>query len=66
MRSVMKSRIVRALAPRARIARVFVAVALAGAFTSSCDVHGISGPGSLVNLVVRAVSDTRERWLVDT
>ena len=72
MRSVMKSRIVRALAPRARIARVIVAVALAGAFTSSCDVHGISGPGSLVNLVVSpnpttlAVGGTRQFTAVGT
>ena len=72
MRSVMKSRIVRALAPRARIARVIVAVALAGAFTSSCDVHGVSGPGSLVNLVVSpnpttlAVGGTRQFTAVGT
>ncbi len=52
MRSVMKSRIARTLAARARIARVIVAVALAGAFTASCDVHGISEPGTLATLVV--------------
>ncbi len=72
MRSVMKNRIVRALAPRARIARMIVAVALAGAFTSSCDVHGISDPGSLVNLVVSpnpttlAVGGTRQFTAVGT
>lgn len=72
MSRVMKNRIVRALAPRARIARMIVAVALAGAFTSSCDVHGISAPGSLANLVVSpnpttlAVGGTRQFTAVGT
>ena len=72
MRSVMKSRIVRALAPRARITWMMMAVALGGAFTSSCDVHGISDPGSLVNLVVSPnpttlpVGGTRQFTVVGT
>ncbi len=52
MRSFMNSRIIKALAPYARAPRIFVAVALAGLSTASCDVHGISGPGSLSSIVV--------------
>jgi hypothetical protein len=52
MKSFMKSRIVEALAPRAPVARVIVAVAFAGLFTGACDVHGISGPGTLSSIVV--------------
>lgn len=32
--------------------RAFAAIALAGAFTAACDVHGISDPGSLASIVV--------------
>ena len=52
MKSVMKSRILQTLAPRARIAQAIVAVALAGFFAASCDVHGISAPGTLASLTV--------------
>jgi len=52
MKSVMKSRILQTLAARARIAPVVVAVALAGFFAASCDVHGISSPGTLASLTV--------------
>lgn len=52
MKRVKKSRVVQALAPRARIARVIVTVGLAGLFTAGCDVHGISEPGTLASIVV--------------
>ena len=52
MKGVMKSRVVQALAPRARIARVIVAAGLAGLFTAGCDVHGISEPGTLTTLTI--------------
>ena len=52
MRSFMSSRIIQALAPRARTARVFVAIAVAGLSAAACDVHGISEPGSLSAIVV--------------
>ena len=52
MNSLMSSRVLGAFARHARIAPVVVAVALAGMVTASCDVHGISGPGTLSTLVV--------------
>jgi Ice-binding-like len=41
------SRAVSALAQRARIIPLVAAVAFAGLFTASCDVHGVSEPGTL-------------------
>ncbi|MDB4874002.1 MAG: hypothetical protein JWM41_448 [Gemmatimonadetes bacterium] len=52
MTSLMKGRVGKALAPRARIARVIVAAACAGLFTTACDVHGISDPGTLSAIVI--------------
>ena len=52
MKSTMKNRVVRALAPMGRSVRMLVAVAIAGAFVSACDVHGVSSPGSLASIVV--------------
>ena len=52
MKSFMKSCIAGALAPRAPIARVIVAVAFAGLFTGACDVHGISEPGTMTAIIV--------------
>ena len=52
MKSFMRSRFPRALAPCARTARVVAAVAFAGLFTAACDVHGISDPGTLTGIVV--------------
>ncbi|HVA57567.1 MAG TPA: ice-binding family protein [Gemmatimonadaceae bacterium] len=51
MRSPM-SRVVHALAQHARMARIIAAVAVAGLFVASCDVHGVSSPGSLSALVI--------------
>ena len=48
----MVGRTLRTLAPRARMARVIAAVAIAGLFAASCDVHGISAPGTLASLSV--------------
>jgi hypothetical protein len=47
MKSTTNNRILRALSPTVRSARVFVAVAIAGALISACDVHGVSSPGTL-------------------
>src|SRR5258705_710386 len=52
MTSLTKSHIPRALGTRARVARVVAAVALAGAFTAACDVHGVSEPGTLSTLTI--------------
>lgn len=51
MISVRVSRMSRALARRARVAPVLIAVACAG-ILSACDVHGLSEPGSLSTLSV--------------
>jgi Ice-binding-like len=47
MKSFMVLRTVRALARRAHIARVLVAIASVGLFAAACDVHGISTSGIL-------------------
>ena len=52
MRSVISKRILPALGPRTRTARVLLAIAVAGLTTASCDVHGVSGVGSLSAIVV--------------
>jgi hypothetical protein len=52
MKSIMLNRITRALAPRARIGPVIMAVALAGLFTEACDVHHLSDPGTASTIVV--------------
>jgi hypothetical protein len=52
MRSVMKNRIVAALTPRTFIVPVIATIAVAGLFTTSCDVHGISDPGTLSSMTV--------------
>ena len=48
----------RSIISRARTARVFVAVALGALATASCDVHGISGVGSLLTIVVSPNTQT--------
>jgi len=58
MKSITNTRSLQGLTPRTRFARVIVAVALAGAFTAACDVHGISGPGSLATLAVSPPTTT--------
>jgi hypothetical protein len=66
MRSLTSSPSLRALAPRARAARMFATIALAGASLASCDVHGISDPGSLTtmsispNPVTMAINGTQQ------
>jgi len=52
MKSVMKGRILQALAPSARTAFAIVALAFAGVYTASCDVHGISTPGTVAAIAV--------------
>ena len=52
MKSIMLNRITRALAPRARIGPVIIAVALGGLFAEACDVHHLSDPGTASALVV--------------
>ncbi len=52
MTSFTSSRIVRALARRAGFTRALVAAGLVGLSTAACDVHGISDPGSLAQIVV--------------
>ena len=56
MKSVMKSRIVRAFAPRARVARVLAAVAFAGLFAAGC--KSTSEPGVVTKLTVTPTSAT--------
>ena len=48
----------RSIISSARTARVFVAVALGALATASCDVHGISGVGSLLTIVVSPNTQT--------
>ena len=50
MKSVMKSRILRVFAPRARVARVLAAVAFAGLFAAGCG--GSTEPGVVTKLTV--------------
>ena len=52
MKSFMKYRTVRAIASRARITGVVAAVAFVGLYAVACDVHGVSGPGSLLTIAV--------------
>lgn len=52
MKRFITSRLVRALAPPARLARVVAAVAVAGLFMAACDVHGVSAPGSLSSITI--------------
>ena len=52
MNRLIRIDLLQLLAPRVRVARAFAAVLLAGVLTSSCDVHGASGPGDLATLVV--------------
>ena len=56
MKSVMKSRIVRALGQRARIARVVVAVGLAGLFAAAC--KSTSEPGVTASLTISPTTVT--------
>jgi hypothetical protein len=52
MNSDLKGRIARAVGARARITRAIVAVGFAAMLATSCDVHGVSEPGSLSTLTV--------------
>jgi Ice-binding-like len=52
MKSLTNSRILQAVAPRARVARAIVAVAIAGMSMAACDVHGTSAPGTLSTLTI--------------
>jgi hypothetical protein len=52
MKSDLKGRIGRALGARTRITRAIVAVASAAMLATSCDVHGVSEPGTLSTLTV--------------
>lgn len=50
MRQFIRNRISPAFRQNSRKTRVFMAVALAAVTVASCDVHGISGPGSLASI----------------
>ena len=52
MQRITKNGIVRTLTRMGLGARVLVAVAIAGAFASACDVHGVVAPGALASIVV--------------
>ena len=52
MKNITMHRILRALTPTRARAGALVAVALAGVLVSSCDVHGISAPGTLASITV--------------
>lgn len=52
MTRVLNHRILHRLAPSTRAIRVLVAVAAVGLSTSACDVHGISGPGTVTSLTI--------------
>jgi len=56
MKSVIRSRTLKALAPRARLARVLTAVALAGLFTAGC--KGTSEPGVTASITISPTSTT--------
>jgi len=56
MKSATKSRIVRALGQRARIARVIVAVAVAGVFAAAC--KSTSEPGLIASIAISQTSVT--------
>jgi Ice-binding-like len=52
MKQSVTSRAVYALARRGSMIPVIAAVAIAGLFTASCDVHGVSAPGTLAALSI--------------
>ena len=52
MESIMKGRTLRTSASRGRLALAVASVAFAGVFAASCDVHGISEPGTLSTLSI--------------
>jgi hypothetical protein len=52
MTTFMKSRLRQAVAPRGRFARAIVAAVSVGLFSTACDVHGLSGPGTLATLEI--------------
>ena len=52
MKQSLTSRAVHALARRESMMTVIAAVAIAGLFTASCDVHGISSPGTLSAITI--------------
>jgi Ice-binding-like len=52
MNSTMKNRVIRALSPLGVRSRMLVAVVLAGAIVTACDVHGVSEPGTLATISV--------------
>jgi hypothetical protein len=52
MTNVLNRRILHRLAPSTRAIRVLAAVAAVGLFASACDVHGVSGPGTVTTLSI--------------
>jgi hypothetical protein len=52
MSSFMRVRLPNAPASRARLGRILAAITLAGLFTASCDVHGITAPGTIATLTI--------------
>jgi hypothetical protein len=52
MTTFMNTRLRQAVAPRGRLARAIVAAVSVGLFSTACDVHGVSGPGTLATLQI--------------
>ncbi len=52
MTSMTKNHVTRAQSPTGFGARVLLALALVGVFTTACDVHGVSDPGTLASIIV--------------
>src|SRR5678815_660299 len=58
MKRFTKGRVHRALVPHTRITRAIVAVVCAGLFTTACDVHGVSNPGTLTTFSISPLTQT--------
>jgi hypothetical protein len=52
MTNVLNRRILHRLAPSTRAFRVLAAIATVGLFATACDVHGVSGPGTVTTLSI--------------
>src|SRR3954469_20098229 len=52
MTRFMRSRLPSAPASRARMVRILAAITLGGLFTASCDVHGVTAPGTIATLTI--------------
>ncbi len=72
MKQSLASRAIHALARRGSMTTVIAAVTIAGLFTASCDVHGVSDPGTLSaisispNPALMAINGTQQFTAVGT